>query len=361
MLGNKTAKTYDLAGAQEKIDSREYLFDNVKALLIFLVVFAHVLDTAKFPFTIVKTLYMFIYFFHMPAFLFISGYFSKDLEKCRGTALQSYLIPYFIINCISFIQMKYVIMNPEDVLQFRLFTPLFGCWFLLALFILKLLLKDIVRIRFVLIVLAAFGIFSGFSHEFTTKLTLGRLAGFAIFFVAGYFVKKEHIEKVRQVPKWISLVFILLTALVSYVIVSRNFVPLNQTHMKSYYREGFETDDMLFRILLYAVAFLMIFVLINLTGKKKSYFTKIGTNSVTIYILHLFVIRYMNLLYEEYNLLAQSNEFVYLVAVLAISVAITWLFSRDCVLNAYNFILRMVKRIIFVDFKRNINHKKDEA
>lgn len=360
MIKHDTVTSSKLVEAQEKVDSREYLFDNMKSLLIFLVVFAHVLDTAKFPFTIVKTLYLFIYFFHMPAFLFISGYFSKNLDKCRETALKNYFIPYVVVNSISFIQMRYVIMSPEDVLQFRLFTPLFGCWFLLALFVLKLLLKDIVRIRFILVLLTAFGIFSGFSHEFTTKFTLGRLAGFAIFFVAGYFVKKEHIEKIRQMPKWISFLFILLAAAVSYVVVLRNFVPLNQTHMKSYYREGFETDDMLFRILLYAVAFLMIFVLIHLTGKKKNYFTKIGTNSITIYILHLFVIRYINLFYEEYNIFAQSSEFVYLAAVLLASVVITFLFSRDWVLNAYNFILRMIKRIILVDYdKKNIQQKKD--
>ena len=48
---------------QEK--SRDYLFDNMRGVLIFLVVFGHMLTSMKDQYSAIKIIYVFIYFFHM--------------------------------------------------------------------------------------------------------------------------------------------------------------------------------------------------------------------------------------------------------------------------------------------------------
>ena len=59
---------------------RDYFFDNLKAVLIFLVVLGHFLLPihGKSVLVIIKRL---IYVFHMPLFVFVSGYFSKKIYK----------------------------------------------------------------------------------------------------------------------------------------------------------------------------------------------------------------------------------------------------------------------------------------
>ncbi|MFR7480201.1 MAG: acyltransferase family protein [Roseburia sp.] len=59
---------------------RDYFFDNLKAVLIFLVVLGHFLLPIRGdnPLVVVKRL---IYVFHMPLFVFISGYFAKKIYK----------------------------------------------------------------------------------------------------------------------------------------------------------------------------------------------------------------------------------------------------------------------------------------
>ena len=59
---------------------REYKFDNLKILLILLVVLGHIIE----PFYKLNTLYLIIYAFHMPVFVYISGYFAKGnkIIKC---------------------------------------------------------------------------------------------------------------------------------------------------------------------------------------------------------------------------------------------------------------------------------------
>ncbi len=56
---------------------RDYLYDNYKAFLIFLVVIGHFIEPAYMNNNFLYTLKWFIFAFHMPAFIFISGYFSK--------------------------------------------------------------------------------------------------------------------------------------------------------------------------------------------------------------------------------------------------------------------------------------------
>lgn len=58
---------------------REYQYDNMKFILILLVVFGHLLEYIRGD--ISENIYRIIYTFHMPVFVFISGYFAKFKKK----------------------------------------------------------------------------------------------------------------------------------------------------------------------------------------------------------------------------------------------------------------------------------------
>ena len=63
--------------------TRHYGYDNMKGILVFLVVFGHFLELC--PATLQKNiLYLVIYSFHMPAFLFFSGFFAKYHPRRMG-------------------------------------------------------------------------------------------------------------------------------------------------------------------------------------------------------------------------------------------------------------------------------------
>src|SRR5690606_41893719 len=58
---------------------RNAYFDNAKLLLIFLVVFGHAIQPFTSKNRIIDALYIWIYTFHMPAFIFLAGFFVKWL------------------------------------------------------------------------------------------------------------------------------------------------------------------------------------------------------------------------------------------------------------------------------------------
>ena len=80
---------------------RDYLFDNYKVLLIILVIFGHFTEPSYRNNDFLYTLKWLIVSFHMPAFIFISGYFSKR-ELTFAKLFQKQVIPYLIYEFIYY-------------------------------------------------------------------------------------------------------------------------------------------------------------------------------------------------------------------------------------------------------------------
>ena len=79
---------------------RIYFFDNVKAILIILVVVGHFIDIASDSSRVYRSIFVFIYSFHMPLFIFISGMFHKD-EHIFQKAITNIVI-CVILNILLF-------------------------------------------------------------------------------------------------------------------------------------------------------------------------------------------------------------------------------------------------------------------
>lgn len=85
---------------------REYLFDNYKVLLIVLVVIGHFIEPCYDQNPFLYELKWGIVAFHMPAFIFISGYFSKKIPSVKKL-IGGLVIPYFVYEVIY-----YLFLNP---------------------------------------------------------------------------------------------------------------------------------------------------------------------------------------------------------------------------------------------------------
>lgn len=65
-------------------NERIYWYDNLKFFLMVLVVLGHGADYGTSQYASFRFTYLFVYIFHMPLFLFISGLFFKDLYIRKG-------------------------------------------------------------------------------------------------------------------------------------------------------------------------------------------------------------------------------------------------------------------------------------
>ena len=332
--GSGGSKADTAAGAP-----RDYIFDNMRAILIILVVWGHILTSMIFDYDLIKSIYYFLFFFHMPAMSFISGYFSKNLEKSRNHAFVTILVPYLILNVFNYLYKMYILQEPS--FGFRFFRPLWGLWYLLALFLWKFFLKDLVRIRFLLPLSFLLGIFSGLSQEFSEYLALGRTVCFLPFFLLGYYCTKVRVEKLRRIPRLVSATIIAATALLSAIIVKDKLFPPEILYLRKPFVEGEEMKQLLFRVLVYVVAVAMIGAMVNLSSGRRTLLSRIGTSTMTIYILHLFTIP----LLEKLEIL-KDQPYLYLVYSVLMTALITYLYSLPLMKRIYDTIMNKLTALL---------------
>jgi fucose 4-O-acetylase-like acetyltransferase len=322
-----------------KDNSRDYLFDNLRAIFIILVVWGHVLTSMMGKSDIIKSIYFFVFFFHMPAMAFVSGYFSKNLEKIRSNVFVTILIPYLILNVINY-SYKMVVIQ-EHYYGFRFFRPYWGLWYLLVLFLWKFFLKDLVKIRFLLPLSFLFAILSGFTKEFSDYMALGRMICFLPFFLLGFYCTKEHVEKIRRIPKLVSIAVIAITGALSTYIVFKDVFKVEVLYLRRPYPADADVKSMVFRILVYIVAIAMIIAIMNITTAKKTFLSIVGTSTMTVYVLHLFTIP----LLEKLEIL-KEQPYLYLLYSFFMTAAIVFIYTRPLVKRIYDTFMDKLSGLI---------------
>ncbi|HIY56982.1 MAG TPA: acyltransferase family protein [Candidatus Tetragenococcus pullicola] len=319
---------------------RDPAFDTMRAILIFLVVFGHSLEYFRLENTPATFLYIFIYLFHMPVFVFISGYFSKNIEKGRQTAVKTFLIPYLIFNLLLSIFM----LLTGRIQEVMILNPGWTLWFLYCMFGWRILLPDLVKIRYVLFFSFIFGVLSGLLTEFGTYMAMARTFGFLPYFLAGYFCQQEQIQKIRMFPfrRLISLIIVSVALFVSYLWTKSNLPPELLWGDRAY--GLFDTplyQTFLADLFLYLLSFSFIFVFLTLTSQKRFFFTSWGQHTLSIYLLHIYLIAPLIEATEKIK-----NPALHFLLLLLGSLITTYLLSLPIVSHQLSKILNKIVQII---------------
>lgn len=318
-----------------------YLIDNFKVLLIFLVVFNHIIafNLVKVD-MVVRYIWYAITIFHMPAFIFVSGYLSKKPQNVMKN-VKNLMIPYVLGYTLTWYaqiwlgnSVKYEILRPTGTVM----------WYLLALFIYRLTIEALGKVRFVVPLSIVFALWAGTRAEFSTFLSASRIVVFFPFFAAGYLWKSEYITAVRKFKgKWVLIPIsgVLLWGIPNYMITNNMAVSIFRGN-HSYKICGLtDPEGMIIRLLMYLVSFIIIYTLLALIPDIKLPTTYIGRHTMGIYFFHYPIMILMNGLYllliPEMNnvwvLLGVSFVFVLILGSLPVDLLYTG------VLNLLTFIL----------------------
>lgn len=324
---------------------RDALFDNARAVLIFLVVLGHLLADRKSDATYMKDIYYIIYMFHMPAFMFITGYFSKNVEKGRDNAVKSFLIPYLVFNTLFELMDLYMLGQLNTFFDvYSLTNPRWGMWFMLVCFFYKLLAKDFSKVRFTVLISFIAGLGLPLLPGLNTNFAIGRVFGFLFFFVAGLKCRSEWIAKLRRIPAWVgALVFAGCAVFAAYAGRTK-LIRTETLFVRISYNEGAEFGEMKMRLFFYIAATVMTLAFIVLMTGKKCFLTQIGQNTLTVYALHLFIVYHI----KEADLFVKQPYF-YLPFTIAVSALLTWLLSRNVLKKVYDKLFAAINKLCFHD------------
>lgn len=266
------------------VAQRNYLFDNIKAVMLFLVALGHILDVYMDSGIFEVTLMKYIYLFHMPMFAFVTGYFSKNLEKCRQTAVEKCLLPYLLFQGVYILAAQIMIKMglasfKSSVFSASILLPSSAFYYLLAVFFWKLLGKDILRLRFPLLFSIGAGILVSVTGYDDFHQGLGAVFSLLCFFVMGVLCTEETIKKIRQIPKIYAVLLLAAGILPAY------YLPyaIHSVRM-TYASVGFgNLTGMAYRLIFYAIAVLMGIAIINLMPERKLFISGVGAAAILVY------------------------------------------------------------------------------
>ena len=341
-----------------KTQNRNYLIDNSKGLLIFLVVLGHSLEFIRKDYEVARLLYVFIYEFHMPVFVFISGYLSKNVEKGRRNAVRNFLTPFLLFNIIwnlitlagpLFLRGKFTELPSEQAFSF--FTPGWALWYIFAMFLWKILLPDLLKFKNIFILSVIAGIFVKLSGEFGSYMALSRTITFAPFFLAGYYSSEEKLKRFRKftrfnilnkVPSILILIIGVLIALifVNYSNIADEFFWADRSY--SNFNIEIFTGILLY-IAVYIIGFAFVYVFINLMPENQTFLSKIGKNTLSVYFLHTYFIGSILGLTS-----LMSSNLGKLLALIVGSLIVTFILSRDGVARFFSKFLDKFNRLLFI-------------
>lgn len=193
--GEVRQRTHQQAGAPAR---REYFFDNAKFLAVVLVVIAHAWEPLLESSRTTRALYMVVYAFHMPAFIIISGYFSRTFDY-RAERLQrlvtGIVVPYILFETAYSLFKRYVGGDSDHPVS--LLDPWYLTWFLIALCVWRLSAPIWRIVRWPVPLALAVAALAGTS-TMSDDLDLQRVLQFLPFFVLGLVLEPRHFALVRS-------------------------------------------------------------------------------------------------------------------------------------------------------------------
>lgn len=329
---------------------RDAQMDNCKLLLIVLMVLGHTLEQFRPDSIEISVLFSFIYVFHMEAFVFFAGYCSKNVEKCRETAVERFLLPYVIFNFLSYLSVALINGTRFSLTGFQLFSPASTMWFLFSLFVWRILLKDLARIRYVLPLSILLSLGAGMFSSIGLHYSFTRIVTFLPFFLAGYQMQPAMLDRIRRLPRVAGYAALAVTFAACILLFGVLELPPGMLYLSRNYRHydiGLSGNTALWaamglRLLFYVLAALMIAALLILMPRKEGLLTKLGRNTMTVYLLHFFFIR----IFKRFAPMDMGLPLT-LTLCLVVSVVLTGLLSLPAVTRGYNTVMRGITRAMF--------------
>ena len=276
---------------------RDHLFDNARALAMFLVVFGHFIYTyytTRMPNS--YGWYLAVYLINVPLLVFMSGYFAKfDIKKILIKLVLPLVLFWVIYDYFL------CIINSKPFSISSTIQPYMTLWYLYSLIFWKCCVVGLEHIKnkwfkiAALIVFFALGLIIGFDQSATRDYSLSRSFVFLPFFAMGYFLKtsKFDFKKFKKENKL--AVALIVVASIAFLLLVYEFKFFHRYLLfaRSPYLE-FKDDAMqgcFHRFIWYLMStvcvFGVIFILPSFKILPLSLFSK---HSMTIYLVHGFFV-----------------------------------------------------------------------
>lgn len=322
-------------------------FDNLKGLLIIMIVFYHTLQLRMFirndelilPDYILSVLNCFL----TPSFIFMSGLFTSKnwaQDKYVEKNVSNLLLPFL------FFQLLHWGMFTRSLPG--LLEPRYHLWYLLSLFVWRFMVIPFKKFKFSFLLSIVLALLCGFTGA-NRLFSLSRTVCYFPFFLAGYSMDKQKLLIFCKGSRQKALA-VLVMCIISLLPIVLHYKGLPITEV-CYMKNGYDSQGvssitgLLLRVFAYCIGFVYIACLVILMSDKKSILTTLGKNTMTVYIGHAFIIRAYALLFRRLGYFSEMSEIGFLIFAFVITTAICMVLSERHVVDAYQRFVNLITKI----------------
>lgn len=269
--------------------ARDAYIDNIKGILIVLVIAGHAIGQTISFFPPGLTLYRWIYLFHMPAFVLMAGIMTsgRDLGgKQVRSLIRTVALPYVIA------QLAYMLLLSLNGRSIgwgidQVVYPIFQLWFLPALVVWRLSAPFLLRVRPVIPFAIIVSLLAPLSTAIGPAFALNRAASLLPFFAVGLVLGRGSLSKrppmAVRVASWGVLAASIPVAVLFERVIPRGWLFWDRSYRVLHVDalEGMGT-----RAALLAIVFLVTGAFIVLVPRRQTVATGPGQWSMYPYVLH---------------------------------------------------------------------------
>lgn len=268
---------------------RDPWFDNAKFALIALVVIGH--TWTLLPKTTTDNwLYDFLYAWHVPAFVLITGYLSRSFDWTdarMGNLFRTVVVPYVVFEALL---AAFRVFVGHEKLNDIWADPHWPMWYLAALFFWRMLTPIFKRIPLAVPLAVVISLVAGARAGDT--LDMARVLGLLPFFVIGLRLRKEHVDRLHVT--WVRVVGLVVLA---GIFVATRFTDRVISTEWLYYRSNYDElghtdlESVLIRLSLIAIGTAGAFAFLSLVPARHTWFSRLGSATLVVYLFHGFVVK----------------------------------------------------------------------
>ena len=265
-----------------RVSERSSYWDNMKGVLIALVVFGHCLYNVTDN-SFISQLVNAIYFFHIPAFVFVSGFFSKSENSRSARSLVRLLSAYILLNGVHLL----MVLSAGHSLSIT--VPYYSSWYLLALIVWRLITPYFSRTKWSLALFVAISLLAGLWTDIGNQFALSRIISLYPFFLAGFFLSKESAAKLISISaiKKIPLGFLCFGASAAAAFFATKLLHIERKDLMFIAYNRSIKLQAAGRISIFIIASVCILGLMLVMPKRNiPLLTKAGRNSLAIFLIH---------------------------------------------------------------------------
>jgi fucose 4-O-acetylase-like acetyltransferase len=280
--------------ASAPVKKRVAYLDNARFWVMILVVIGHpLLYLIDLP--AARSLYYWIYLFHMPLFALISGYISRNFVGTRKQlrrTVSTLVVPYFLVETTYQLLNRRLAAengNPIDS-PMMLLSPKWVAWFLAALLIWRLTTPLWRALRHPIIVSVIISLIAPLT-EIPNVFAMHKALGMLPFYVIGMHFTMKRFHRLAAIPVRIGAGTLIVVSMIICWFGADHWHLSWQKWRLSYAELHVgPLEGMLTRGLLLAAGVALSLAILSLVPWRRSWSSPMGERTLYCYLLHGFVV-----------------------------------------------------------------------